>query len=292
MKDIPRIGFRPDKIDQGFELLDLARLFAMPVEDMNHDPFQHHRLNFFAILFVTEGTATHTVDLEAYTLTPGECLVISKDQVQAFSRQRDYRGYLVLFTEEFLWQHIPESALEQMRSVYNYSLQRLQFREEEVTHAFLTRVQTELSNCPPQILQQVLAAHLSIFLMKLQATMISRPSDGKAGRDFRLFTRFQEAVHLQYADTRNARDYARELGVSYKHLNEICKSFTQMTAKSFVDAHVVLEAKRRLSSSQDSVKEIGFACGFDEPTNFTKYFQKLSGMSPGQFRGQLGLRPR
>jgi AraC-like DNA-binding protein len=32
------------------------------------------------------------------------------------------------------------------------------------------------------------------------------------------------------------------------------------------------------------MKEIGFALGFDEPTNFVKYFRRQAGMTPIEFR--------
>jgi AraC-like DNA-binding protein len=48
----------------------------------------------------------------------------------------------------------------------------------------------------------------------------------------------------------------------------------------------MLEAKRLLAHTHKSVKEIGFSLGFQEPTNFTKYFRKHTGLSPVEFRNQ------
>ena len=77
------------------------------------------------------------------------------------------------------------------------------------------------------------------------------------------------------------------LSISTKHLNGIVKEFTLNTAKQFIDNLVILETKRAIASSNYSLKEIGYAVGFDEVTNFTKFFKKHTGTSPKQFKTDL-----
>jgi AraC-like DNA-binding protein len=50
---------------------------------------------------------------------------------------------------------------------------------------------------------------------------------------------------------------------------------------------VVLEAKRLLAHTTSSIKEIGFELGFDEPTNFIKYFRKHVASTPIDFRSKF-----
>ncbi|MFC1653158.1 helix-turn-helix domain-containing protein [Planctomycetota bacterium] len=73
----------------------------------------------------------------------------------------------------------------------------------------------------------------------------------------------------------------------YKHLNEICKRITGRTVKKCIDNHVILEMKRRLASSDISIKELAYITGFDEPTNLVKYFKKYTNQSPSQFKRRL-----
>ena len=56
------------------------------------------------------------------------------------------------------------------------------------------------------------------------------------------------------------------------------------SAKELIDERVVLEAKRMLVHTSNSIKEIGFDLGFDEPTNFIKYFRKHEEKTPIEFR--------
>jgi AraC-like DNA-binding protein len=46
----------------------------------------------------------------------------------------------------------------------------------------------------------------------------------------------------------------------------------------------MLEAKRQLAVTSDSVESIGLSLGFSEATNFVKFFRRVSGDTPAAFR--------
>lgn len=77
------------------------------------------------------------------------------------------------------------------------------------------------------------------------------------------------------------------MNISYTHLNKIVKAVTGNTAKSFVDKFIILEIKRQLAVSDVSIKELTYDMGFDEPTNFVKFFKKHTQLSPAQFKKTL-----
>jgi AraC-like DNA-binding protein len=101
------------------------------------------------------------------------------------------------------------------------------------------------------------------------------------------FNSFKNHLEKHFAKTRNAKEYAEMIGISYNRLNAACKSIAGNTAKAFIDKFIILETKRRLATSDISVKELTYAMGFDEPTNFLKYFKKQTGQSPLQFKKKL-----
>ena len=46
----------------------------------------------------------------------------------------------------------------------------------------------------------------------------------------------------------------------------------------------MLEAKRLLAYSNMTIKEVAFALGFEEATNFNKFFRKHAKITPNCFR--------
>jgi AraC family transcriptional regulator, transcriptional activator of pobA len=58
------------------------------------------------------------------------------------------------------------------------------------------------------------------------------------------------------------------------------------TPKEIIDDRILLEAKRILAHTTESIKEISYYLGFEEPTNFIKYFKKHASVTPTEFREQ------
>ena len=76
---------------------------------------------------------------------------------------------------------------------------------------------------------------------------------------------------------------ARELFLSHKHLTDIVQKETGNHPCHFYDLKILEEAKRMLSESNKSIAEIAKILTYD-PSNFSKFFKKFIGQTPGQFR--------
>ena len=118
--------------------------------------------------------------------------------------------------------------------------------------------------------------------LKKQQTVYLKDSD-----KLMLFMKFKKLLDSDYTNNRNADAYAQKLCVTYKHLNVVCKEIANRTAKQFIDEHVILEAKRKLVNSNIKSTELTFLMGFEEPTNFSKYFKKHTGLTPNNFKSMF-----
>lgn len=117
--------------------------------------------------------------------------------------------------------------------------------------------------------------------------MRERPRNNKIRPDERQIikiTQFLKLIEQNFTINRNASFYADKMGLSYKSLNLLSKKTSNKTAKQLIDSHTVLEAKRRLVIEKSQVKEIAYDLGFDEVTNFIKYFKRQTLLTPSQFK--------
>lgn len=78
--------------------------------------------------------------------------------------------------------------------------------------------------------------------------------------------------------------YAQKLGVTPKHLSRTLKSQTGFTAVEWIERFVILEAKVLLKSSNLNIQQISDELNFPSQSFFGKYFKKITGMSPKEFR--------
>lgn len=100
---------------------------------------------------------------------------------------------------------------------------------------------------------------------------------------------FKDLLESNYHKLKQVSNYAKIISVTEKRLNQATSKILGKSPKQMIDERVMLEAKRLLAHTNESVKEIGFELGFDEPTNFIKYFRKHSNSTPVEFREQFAL---
>ena len=74
------------------------------------------------------------------------------------------------------------------------------------------------------------------------------------------------------------------MNVSEKRLTNATARTFGKSPKTIIDERVTLEAKRLLIHTNLSIKEVGYDLGFEEPTNFIKYFRKHNNKTPIEFR--------
>lgn len=78
---------------------------------------------------------------------------------------------------------------------------------------------------------------------------------------------------------------ADTLFISHKHLTDTVQKETGNHPCHFYDMKIIDEAKRMLLETDKSISEIAKILTYD-PSNFSKFFKKFVGLTPGQFRQQ------
>ncbi len=80
------------------------------------------------------------------------------------------------------------------------------------------------------------------------------------------------------------RELADLVGIS---VSQICKIFVQeigVTPQSYWNTRRLHAAKMELSNTDRSIKEIAFSLGFSSPEHFARWFAKIVGTSPREYR--------
>ena len=98
------------------------------------------------------------------------------------------------------------------------------------------------------------------------------------------FIRFQDLVESNILNKSRVNTYAQMMGVSSKTLNNITQAVVKQTAKEVIDAIWMTQIKRLLINTPLSVKQVALTMGFEETSNFYKYFKRHAGMTPESFR--------
>ena len=82
----------------------------------------------------------------------------------------------------------------------------------------------------------------------------------------------------------HASDFASKLFIHPRHLTTTLKLAINTSVCDYMEGRMLAEAQKLLKETTLAVAEIGQRFGYDEPTNFTKFFKGMTGVTPLQYR--------
>jgi AraC-like DNA-binding protein len=243
-----------------------------------------HKAIFYQIIWITRGKAMFRIDFREIVVSAGELLIISSGQVCEFDTKSDYSGRIILFTSTFLMMTELDSGFLHTAEILNpFSLNKTVPVCPQLTENLIALLAEELKRPTDSFQTGIAQSYLRVILFEAERQIGASypPVKNTIGR------RFYDAVEQHFRESRSVGFYAGLLGISENTLYRTMKRLAGNTPKGYIDSRLLLEAKRLLSYSGFSVKEISLVLGFDEPTNFSKYFHKHAGIPPTQFRDSL-----
>ncbi len=91
-------------------------------------------------------------------------------------------------------------------------------------------------------------------------------------------------VEQHFREKHTVKEYADLLFKSPKTLSNIFKKMGDTTPLQFIHHRIMIEAKRLLTYSDQSISEITYELGFSDIHVFSRFFKKNAGCSPQIFR--------
>jgi len=270
----------------GFDIIKLETLTQRKFLD--HSPFELHLVAFFVIFIVEEGNGIHTIDFENYKFRKGTLFTIRKDQIHKFAKSKSVKGVLLLFTDDFLVSYLEELVALKSLQVFNEFLGspklQLTAKEFEEILQLKDRISKEYFKVNDDHSLGIIRSELQILIAKLYRIKSLKNQIVEDRKYLSEFIQFQNLVEEHAKNLTKVKDYAKMMGVSTKTLNNISQAIVNKSAKAFIDDICAKQIKRLLINTELSIKEIAYASGFEETTNFYKYFKRKVNLTPEQFR--------
>ncbi|MDQ0641027.1 AraC family transcriptional activator of pobA [Pedobacter sp. W3I1] len=95
---------------------------------------------------------------------------------------------------------------------------------------------------------------------------------------------FLMLLESNYQQVRNTDFYAGKIGISSKRLNQILKEKLNKTGMQIIHDRIILEAKRKIIHSEQTIKEIAYELGFSDRPYFSRFFKKQTQQTPEEFQ--------
>ncbi|MER6987629.1 AraC family transcriptional regulator [Saccharopolyspora hirsuta] len=278
MAEITDVAYRPGlNAPIGMDVIDFAELRSR-ARRRGIDLAGPQRPDFHHLIHVHADAdeLRHTVDFTEHVIPPGGWLWVRPGQVHQYGALTRSRGTIVIWRPGFVTVDPPPPETPVRPGGSAREAVDLALRHLVADYADLGSMTLEAHN-------KALRMLLAVLLLRLahagSAPPPSTPADGP-------FERFKAAVERNFTRTHRVADYAADLGYSTRTLTRATLSATGRSAKSYLDARIVLEAKRLLVHTDRASADIARHLGFTSPGDFSKFFRKHDGRTPLAFRAE------
>lgn len=245
-----------------------------------------YRQGFYQIgLLSYVGDSKVSINMDWLTMQEYPLWFVVPGQVFSWVRDEKMAGYNIMFKKEFL-RNVVTNLIEDFPflKMSENKVLRLTKEEHESLYFDAERINSVFEN-PHPYQEKMLQGMLLTFLYFCKAVHERyKSTENHLTRAQMITQKFEILVDKMYIDTKNVGDYAEELNITPNYLTTTIKKLTGKSAKDIIQERLLVESKSLLKYSGLDIAEIAYRLNFQEPTHFTRFFKKLSGMTPNTFR--------
>ncbi|BFM08764.1 helix-turn-helix domain-containing protein [Halioxenophilus aromaticivorans] len=244
----------------------------------------HRHVNLVQIFYLSQGECEASIDEQKTVLTPGALVILPEHSVHGFRWRKDSYGYVLMITRSLLTrmeQNLGPQHWSRNQGSVSYSP-----NQQPLIAQVFAQLLDEYRHQRPQraIMLEAITLNLMVLIDRLHSEQ-HRTASNSASK-LKQLERFIELVEHNFQQHHQVNWYAEKLGITPAHLNSLCKQEQQLSALKLIHQRIMQEAQRQLIYSGKSASTVASLLGFEDPAYFNRFFTRLAGKSPGNYRKQ------
>lgn len=245
---------------------------------------QPHKHNFYLLFLVKSGHGKHHIDFESFDVQPQQLHFLLPEQVHDWQLDNKTKGYQLMFSEETI-QLIPN--LFHISTLFSLNhpivnLDNIHFKKIEQEFELLFQ---EFS--AQKIDYSIIEIRTILILKQFLNLYENQFPDFIKLKSNSLLIKFEKLLNENFSTQKNVSFYAQKLNITSNYLNILTKDVYNLQASEIIKSRIVLEAKRLITTTSLSIKQIGQELGFDDLGNFSNFFKNRTGITPKDFYNSL-----
>ena len=240
-----------------------------------------HRDGGYSFLLQQKGSSQIEIDFQTYTVEAPTVLYMHPNQVHRLIAFKHATISSWIITPENL---LPESLriLEELAPVDPLPLSPEPFAILAKTASLCIQLSERKQE---KLHYQLLKESCNLLITLVASQYLAQTKPTHTYTRFEGITKaFKAELEREFTTLKRPASYAERLNVSTPYLNECVKTTTGHSASYHIQHRIVLEVKRLLHHSDQSVKEIAADLGYEDYSYFVRLFRKVAGMTPLTFR--------
>lgn len=261
--------------------------------DAHYNMQSSHFHPYFEIGYVFYGTRSMTINHSLYNLERGHLVFITKGELhKGFPIENKPSSVELInlyFMENYLEPYYQIFGKEQLYSLFSNHVISIPTSRQTYVEDLLQKMQYEL-NGVDELSKGLIKNYFSelisflIRLLKKNMDALSIPDTGN-----QIIEDAVKYIYYNYAKDLTLEEVAERFHLSKSHFSKRFKAVTGFGYKEYLISVRLKEACNLLLTTNKSITEIAFLCGFNDSNYFGDAFRKANGISPHKYRKYKGL---
>lgn len=288
-----------DSLRENFQFNDASFPFDIGVDCYKNFPsatLPLHWHDFVEFDCVLSGTVSFTVNSEAFTLSPGECLYLNSGVLHTAVQTGDEAAdiLVIVFRPELLTGGLQGTVHQKyIRPLTGKGIHGCKIDPSRNSGKNLMEALHRMSSIPKgsfgyelQILSMVSEAWLLLNEYLSQSSTIQQST---SVRQTACMKKMLAYIQNAYKSRIKIDELASHAGISRTECFRCFKRYTGKTPIEYLNDYRLSQAANMLITTELSAVEIGLACGFESQSYFGKLFKENYGVTLLRFRKDAGL---
>lgn len=247
------------------------------------DAFPLHDHDFDEIMIVLSGNGWHVLNDEPHFITCGELFYIKAEDRHAYERVEGLHLTNILFRADRASGHNFPEIMRDTGDGEQGARRHWQVTEDVLARIrpLIEMLENEARRCDP------LSGLMSEALFSQVAVLLSRSQFATDARGLPNAARLGHVLnYLRHncTDDIDLETVAQRFGYSPRSFSRLFRDATATTPHNYLVKLRLGKAMRALRTTDESITDIAFACGFNDSNYFSYSFSRMTGMAPSAYR--------
>jgi AraC-like DNA-binding protein len=247
---------------------------------------------FYTVIFLTEGCGAYYADIGKFAFKAPVLLFSTPLQKLAIQHKVPLKGFIIQFHGDFYCIEYHKERVScnglLFNNIYIEPSVNLSDADAAVFEALCIDMMNEFSADKPD--EEILRSYLQLFLAKssnIKLKAMAEPAAEKE-KDGQMDS-FMQLLEQHYLILHKPADYVGLLAMTPNTLTKKSQRYFGKSPSLMIQERLVLEAKKKLHLTRQSIKEIAYALNFSDEFYFSRFFKKFTKVSPQVYRDQTGI---
>lgn len=251
-----------------------------------------YKVSSSSIVFCLEGSFEIEIDSIKHTVRKNSILVIlPKQTIKYWKPSKDFNAHMTIISSNF---SETRDGFKKTTSLFlllkNHPVAEV--GEEDINllntlYALLEKKTKDAEGLLRDLTIQYLVQAVFFEFCRLLLENIDIQSYKYISHKDETFEKFLKLVENCHCKERDISFYASKLSLTPKYLSSLVRDVSGKLAGDWIESYVIMEAKALLVSSNLNIQEICYELNFPTPSCFTRYFKRITGMTPSKFKTQM-----